>query len=92
MIPNVTSPLKKFSKYFLALIGIVSQANTFSQFTKLKPWVYDIRGHYTAHELSTETILEVLTALDTTGLCKIEPANSSNHEIRLQYRLGVSLH
>ncbi|ASY20712.1 hypothetical protein A1sIIA65_00235 [Candidatus Planktophila dulcis] len=72
------------------LFGLVAVANTNKEFTKLKPWVVSLRGHY-----SNRTISEDVSSMISAELFKgiaTHPRDSGLSEMAIHFRLGDLLH
>lgn len=68
--------------------GFLAEANTTAQFTKLRPWVSSIRGHYSFRSISRPT-LEEMQKHSLTGKVALFPQNFEIKEaIGIHYRLG----
>lgn len=74
-------------KNFLLRSGILGSANSNEEFTRLRFWVFEIRGHYSYRTISIDTLKQIYT--------EIEIASGSPNDIELlensvavHYRLG----
>ena len=70
-------------KKFLILIGFVNPANTNSDLSRIKPWVFSLRGHY-SHRVVDPKSLEFLAEILQIDLSGPSRCNS----IGVHYRLG----
>lgn len=81
---------KKLSRYvrsmlvqLLEYLGFLSRLETQKQFSKIRPWLISVRGHYTGIKLSTEEIEWLLKSLCLNN-------SNTHHRIStaLHFRLG----
>ena len=74
-------------KELVSFFGFISTANNLRDLYKIKPWVRQIRGHYSdvqVHEDELITFLETIMGIDTSEL-----SDSVNSNVLVcQYRLG----
>jgi hypothetical protein len=76
----------KLGKLILELSGFLARANSDKNFSKLKPWVMSIRGHYTDRSIAPWAILEILSQAKSKGLIKF--CAERRVDSGLHYRLG----
>lgn len=81
-IPNEHSPRKRSIK-FLQRIGVLARLNSEKDFSKLFPWIMEVRGHYTEISLSLDEVKWVSSML---GL-KDELEGAQDH-FSIHFRLG----
>lgn len=84
--------IKKISiraiKQVLALTGFVASANNEIEFSKLKPWVVSVRGHYSELRINLDTILLMKSrAENSESNFSINLKQSKDLDV-LHYRLG----
>ncbi len=78
-------------KESVSFVGFISTASSLSDLHKIKPWIRQIRGHYSdlqVHEDKLVTFLETVMGIDTFELSD----NVNSHVLVCQYRLGDLLH
>lgn len=87
-IESSSSPsYSKFIKNLLLKLGFLSTANTTLEYTRLKPWVISVRGHYSHRLISYSTLDQMEEFLKPTNQnSAFEPSDKS--KIALHYRLG----
>jgi hypothetical protein len=81
----------KFLKYVhgllyktLEICGILSTCNTDTELYGLKPWVIEIRGHYTRFKLDEVNLLFLYNEIKKNA----KPFNNELSDLGIQYRLG----
>ena len=75
-------------KQVLISTGFVASANNETEFSKLKPWVISVRGHYSELRIDLETILLMKTRAEKSGSnFKINLKQNKALDV-LHYRLG----
>ncbi len=89
---KLTSSIKKtiikVIKQILAKTGFVASANNELEFSKLKPWVISIRGHYSEIRIDLGTIILMETRAEISG-SNFRIIRKQNEELDvLHYRLG----
>jgi hypothetical protein len=72
--------LKRIANYF----GLVASANTDLEYRKIRPWVKQIRGHYSHRTIPTEFLIRLNSFLDN----QLDDASSDPNGITVHYRLG----
>jgi len=65
--------------------GIMQRCNNNKEFSKLKPWIVIIRGHYTGVDISSHTALEILKKIDDVF---VRNKQFDSDSLSLHYRLG----
>ena len=76
------------SKKVLISTGFVASANNELEFSKLKPWVISVRGHYSELSIDLKTILLIKTRADSGGSnFSINIKQNKDLDV-LHYRLG----
>lgn len=65
-------------------LGIVASGDTDFEFHKIRPWVRQIRGHYSRRTISNSFLLKLETFLNGT----LDSSSSSSTDIAIHYRLG----
>jgi len=79
--------LRKIIKMLLKSTAILATANDDSEFDKIKPWVLEIRGHYSDRTISEPTLKRIYTYFSNTPLdLGYQPELPNN--LGLHYRLG----
>lgn len=71
-------------KKFLILVGLVSTANSSSDYKKIKPWVISLRGHYFYRPVSPSFYSYLLNYIDKFD----ENMNKRKANVSLHYRMG----
>jgi len=84
--------IKKISiraiKQILTSTGFVASANNEIEFSKLKPWVVSVRGHYSELRINLDTILLMKSRAENSGNnFKINLKQNEDLDV-LHYRLG----
>lgn len=79
--------LRMIIKKLLKSISILVTANDDSQFDKIKPWVLEIRGHYSDRTISEPTLKRIYTYFSKAPLNFGYQLEQSNY-VGLHYRLG----
>lgn len=85
---GVISSLRKVVRRILRKIvvgfGIVASGDTDLEFRKIRPWVRQIRGHYSRRTISNSFLNELETFLSS----ELDAPSSSSTDIAIHYRLG----
>ncbi len=85
---GVTSSLRKVVRRILRKVvggfGIVASGDTDLEFRKIRPWVREIRGHYSRRTISNSFLLKLETYLGS----ELDAPFSSSADIAIHYRLG----
>ena len=76
------------SKKVLISTGFVASANNELEFSKLKPWVVSVRGHYSELRIDLETIMFMKTRAENSGSNFRIILNQNEDLDVLHYRLG----
>ena len=76
------------SKKVLISTGFVASANNELEFSKLKPWVVSVRGHYSELRIDLETIMFMKTRTENSGSNFRIILNQNEDLDVLHYRLG----
>jgi hypothetical protein len=73
-------------KNLLNVLGFIATANTDLEYSKLRPWVLSLRGHYTKRLISSGSINKILNSLENSRL----PSGTDSGGLRLglHFRLG----
>lgn len=79
--------LDKLFKFVYGLLGFYADCNTTSKTMRIKPWVKDIRGHYSHRNISTNTLYSILNLLEKNYGTKLKP-KVEFQSAAIQYRLG----
>ncbi len=79
---------RRFTKELLLRIGFLAEANDDSGYASIKPWVRQIRGHYSRRLIS----LDFIRLLDSHLQDRYESDFISPFAISVHYRLGDLLH
>ena len=79
--------LSRFFKFFYGLVGFYSDCNTTSKTRRIKPWVIDIRGHYSHRNISFDTLSSILDMLQKHYGSEFKRVAYSPISA-IQYRLG----
>jgi hypothetical protein len=82
------SIFRRFIKELLLRIGFLAEANDDSGYAHVKPWVRQIRGHYSRRLIS----LDFIRLLDSHLQARYGLAFKSPSAISVHYRLGDLLH
>lgn len=82
------SIVRKFIKKLMLRIGFLAEANDDSDYAHVKPWVRQIRGHYSRRLIS----LDFIRLLDSHLLARYGSEFKSPSAISVHYRLGDLLH
>jgi hypothetical protein len=77
---------KVIVKNFLIWSGLVSTSNDETEFSKIKPWVKSLRGHYSHRNLSIDTISKIYDLLKKDHNLNFSEETPSR--ISIHYRLG----
>ncbi len=72
--------LRKIAEYS----GFVASANTDREYRKIRPWVKQIRGHYSRRTIPAEFLINLQSFLDT----RIDGTASDLNGMTIHYRLG----
>ena len=75
-------------KQVLISTGFAASANDEFEFSKLKPWVISVRGHYSELRIDLETILLMKTRAENSGSNSIINLKQDKDLDVLHYRLG----
>ena len=81
---------KKFNskiKKFLLKSGILGSPNSNEEFTKLRFWVIEIRGHYSYRTISIDTLKEIYAEIEKTSGSP-DDIELLGNSIAVHYRLG----
>lgn len=78
----INSRFHHYLLYTLIRLGILSRANTDDEFSHLKPWALEVRGHYSQFKIEA---LEISNLMKLIGLAT---TNSSEAYCTIHYRLG----
>jgi hypothetical protein len=73
-------------RFLLLELGFVARMNDDSKKLRIKPWVRQIRGHYSTRQIPTEILLGMYSKLFTPETLKSNPSDSYIKGIH--YRLG----
>jgi len=87
---NKTSTSAFFSntaRQILKFVGLLAEANTDAEIAKLKPWVTEIRGHYSHRVIPNNMLFKLLLMLTFSTKRKL-PREGYSRNIALHYRLG----
>ena len=76
------------TKQVLISTGFVASANNELEFSKLKPWVVSVRGHYSELRIDLETIMFMKTRTENSGSNFRIILNQNEDLDVLHYRLG----
>ncbi len=87
LIFAVKKNLAKIAKKILMTTGFVASLNNENEFSKLKPWVVSVRGHYSELRIDLETINLMKARAESSG--SNFSINIKNKDLDvLHYRLG----
>ena len=75
--------LRRFFKVVLKMSGVLSSANSDNDFSRIKPWIYSIRGHYSYRTQGESTVKQIYSRIAEPSEAKIEAPYLAVH-----YRLG----
>lgn len=82
---NSNLNFRKLLKSILASLGLFCPLENDSDYTKLKPWLISIRGHYTNIQLTRDEVLWVSNELN---VCSINTTLTSENTLCIHFRLG----
>lgn len=80
--------LRRFVRVILLRLGFVADANESTGYLAIKPWVRQIRGHYSRREISPDFI----RLLDSHLESQVGPGSVPPCAVSVHYRLGDLLH
>ncbi len=78
------SLIRLLLKRIASRCGLVASANTDLEYRKIKPWVKQIRGHYSRRTIPTEFLIGLESFLNN----RLDGASSGPSGITIHYRLG----
>lgn len=76
--------VRRIVKKVVSGFGIVASGDTDLEFRKIRPWVRQIRGHYSRRTISNSFLIKLETFLNSA----LDGASSSSTDIAIHYRLG----
>lgn len=76
--------VRNILKKNLLWLGFVAKGDTDKEFRNIRPWVRQIRGHYSQRSISSSFLLNLKTFLDN----KANPNAPTSNNIVIHYRLG----
>lgn len=81
---NFLKSAREFLYKLLVATRFASRCNSDSEISKLKPWVAEIRGHYTRFQFDPKDLLYLYEKIRTNSSpCHVKPCDAG-----IQYRLG----
>jgi hypothetical protein len=81
-IKQVGKSLREIAPLFLENIGFLNRANTDQDFLQIKPWLFEVRGHYTGFRLEESELSRLMSLL------RLESHDSHSNSLSIHYRLG----
>lgn len=85
-ISRVLNLMKKFMKFIFIKVRILAFCNSEEDFKIIKPWILQIRGHYTNRKINEDCLHEIISLLWPEWKEGSEP--KINNLIALHFRLG----
>jgi hypothetical protein len=83
---NAALVFTKIRRLFLLKLGFVARMNDDSDNLRFKPWVRQIRGHYSTRQIPREILLGMYSELFSSDTLTSDPSNSYTKGVH--YRLG----
>ncbi len=75
---------RKILKWLVSAFGIVASGDTDLEFQRIRPWVRQIRGHYSRRTISRSFLLKLEFFLNST----LDASTSFSNDVAIHYRLG----
>ena len=83
-ISSLRKAVRKILKKVADWFGIVASGDTDLEFRKIRPWVRQIRGHYSRRTVSSSFLLRLEFFLNST----LDASTSFSSDVAIHYRLG----
>lgn len=85
---DVRSMIFTFGKKILGFLGLVVEANTDTDFLRIRPWLLSTRGHYSYRTITSQVIQSMMEKSMAFANPIISDSDETINKLALHYRLG----